>query len=574
MTESLGQEEYRRSALDDLDEKENPVQDETQQSSDAQSQDPIIGTPEEDAATWDGRQSFPDTCTIRAQEFIIEQFTGEEVDEEALVQEATDSGFYTPGRGTTFEHTGSLLEAHGIPVNQYRDATTYDLADELAQGHKVILSVDAGELSGQEDPILEEIAGIADRDVDHDVVVSGIDTTDPENPQVIVSDPGTGEAGATYPMDQFLAAWQDSSFFMAATQEPVPETAPEMANFPYEEGHVPEVVSIPYEDFVEMRDQMEEWIELLELIAQDPTYASQVAPPEPVPQDAADQGASDQEAPAQEAIDQEAPAQQATEVQQAPAQEAPAQEALTQEPPGQEAVPAELLEPGLPGPTLDPRLFDSNAAGPTIDPCLCNPEAPGATIDPALLDPVEPGLTLDPALLDPNSPGPTLDPGLFDPNAPGLTIDPNAPLPPDLAQRLQDPNAPVAEPQNPVDQTNPGPGVDGGTDGGTTPSMQSFLDGINQRQQETARVLELTERAANGDTEAQAELERMADVAQRQTSMLEGFVSGQETNQDAGVTVRDEQGRENQPVIDGDQTEPAGCATEELPDDPIMDGNA
>src|SRR3712207_7822622 len=42
------------------------------------------------------------------------------------------------------------------------------------------------------------------------------------NPQVIISDPGTGEAAATYPLGQFLDAWRESEFRMIATEEPAP----------------------------------------------------------------------------------------------------------------------------------------------------------------------------------------------------------------------------------------------------------------------------------------------------------------------------------------------------------------
>ncbi len=226
------------------------MQDQTQNPSEAQA-DQFVGAPEEDTRTWDGRQSYDDTCAIRCQEFILEQFTGQEIDEKALVQVAADNGWYVPGKGTPPQYVGSLLELYGVPVNQYENANLFDLANELAQGHKVVINVDSGELSSREDPVLEEIAATTDVDgADHAVVVSGIDTTDPDSPQVMVSDPGTGEATARYPLEQFLAAWQDSDFTMTATQEPAPGTLPEMANFDYESGHLAQVAGMPYDQFV------------------------------------------------------------------------------------------------------------------------------------------------------------------------------------------------------------------------------------------------------------------------------------------------------------------------------------
>ena len=228
-----------------------------------QQPDPTIGTPDADSSFFPGQQSYPDTCAIRCQEFVLEQFTGMDFDETALVQECQQNGWYAPGGGTSPEDVGNLLEAHGVAVNRYANANIFNLASELAQGHKVIIGVDSGELWKQH-PILENIEdffGI--NGADHAVVISGIDTSDPNQTYVIVSDPGTGEAVARYPMEQFLDAWQDSDFFMVATQQPAPSYLPEMVNFPYDVGHIPEVSGIPYDQFVGLEDSPQLWDELL-----------------------------------------------------------------------------------------------------------------------------------------------------------------------------------------------------------------------------------------------------------------------------------------------------------------------
>jgi hypothetical protein len=214
--------------------------------------DSNIGTPAEDTSTWDGMQNYDDTCAVRCQEFILEQFTGTEVDEAGLVQTAADNGWYTPGGGTDPEDVGKLFELYGVPTSTYENANAFNLANELAQGHKVIINVDSGELWNEEDPVLKDVASRSDVDgADHAVVVSGIDTSDPTDPQVILSDPGTGEARAHYPMDEFLAAWQDSDFTMTATQDPAPSTLPEMSNFDYEAGHIPTALGMPYDQLAQ-----------------------------------------------------------------------------------------------------------------------------------------------------------------------------------------------------------------------------------------------------------------------------------------------------------------------------------
>ncbi|MZP28601.1 hypothetical protein GTO91_02560 [Heliobacterium undosum] len=226
--------------------------------------DPLIGTPVEDSEVFPGQQNYEDTCAIRSQQFIIEQFTGLPMTEEQLMAEASANGWYTPGGGTPLEDVGNLLELHGIPVNRIENANIFNLANELAQGHKVIIGVDSGEL-WQEQPILSNIAdqlGISG--TDHAVVVSGIDTSDPEHIKVIVSDPGTGEAAATYPLEDFLDAWQDSGCYMVSTQEPAPPHLPEMENFDYAAGYIPAVGDVPFEEMQDLMYHPDEWWRLTE----------------------------------------------------------------------------------------------------------------------------------------------------------------------------------------------------------------------------------------------------------------------------------------------------------------------
>jgi hypothetical protein len=221
--------------------------------------DPYVGTPEIDVLYWVGQQNYPDTCVVRSEEFILEMFTGRNVDEDRLVQQSANHGWYVPGVGTQLEDVGNLLELHGIPTNSYDDATTYDLANELAQGHKVIIGVDSGELWGEERAVMQGGERPSDMGADHAVVVSGIDTSNPPDIRVIISDPGTGEPAASYPLDHFIAAWQDANFSVTSTEDPAPSSLPEMANFDYEAGHIPEVMGMPYEEFTSLDPESEDW---------------------------------------------------------------------------------------------------------------------------------------------------------------------------------------------------------------------------------------------------------------------------------------------------------------------------
>lgn len=221
-----------------------------------------IGTPHSDSLFFPGVQSYPDTCAIRCQEFILEQFTGLPWDETVLVEESANHGWYN--QGTSPEHIGNLLELHGVGVNRYFDASIYNLASELGQGHKVIIGVDSGELWDR-NPILDRLSdALGIGGADHAVVVSGIDTSNPDDIRVMVSDPGTGQAVASYPMEQFLDAWEDSHFFMVSTQAAPPAYLhhPEMAHFDYAQGHIPQVAGVPWDDFLAMKDHPELWDQL------------------------------------------------------------------------------------------------------------------------------------------------------------------------------------------------------------------------------------------------------------------------------------------------------------------------
>ena len=204
------------------------------------------GVPASDHTSDYVHQSYPDTCAVQCQHLILDNF-GIHVSEDQLVKEAENRGIYAPGHGTRPEDVGKLLEAHGVAIHRELNANVFNLATELAQGHQVIVGLDSGEL-WHENSILQSIAdALGIGHADHAVIVSGIDTTDPHEVKVIVTDPGTGDVAKQYPLHEFLDAWQTSHFSLVATSEPVPAWHPEMVNFDYQAGHLPMVGGAPYE---------------------------------------------------------------------------------------------------------------------------------------------------------------------------------------------------------------------------------------------------------------------------------------------------------------------------------------
>ena len=203
--------------------------------------DSIIGMPGNEY-----QQQYSDTCAIKSQQIIMNEF-GIPVTEEQLVSYSYQHGWYS-GHGTSMDDVGKLLEEGGIPVHRQSNANVFDLVSELAQGHRVIVGVDADELWG--DRILGWMEDFYHGEQpDHALIVTGIDTRDPNNIMVCVTDPGTGEHNRAYPLDQFMDAWSDSKCFMVATNIPAPDSLPEMANFDYSAGHINNIAGLSYLEF-------------------------------------------------------------------------------------------------------------------------------------------------------------------------------------------------------------------------------------------------------------------------------------------------------------------------------------
>lgn len=203
--------------------------------------DRVIGTPGDEF-----HQSYADTCAIKSQQIILNEF-GIPVTEDQCVQYSYAHGWYT-GNGTSFEDVGNLLNDGGISNHQKYNANVFDLMSELSQGHKVIVGVDANELWG--DSFSEWLRDFFSGETpNHALIVSGIDTSDPNNIMVYVTDPGNGDHNKSYPLEQFMDAWKDSTCFMVATDTPAPSTSDFMSNFNYEIGHINNVAGLDYLDF-------------------------------------------------------------------------------------------------------------------------------------------------------------------------------------------------------------------------------------------------------------------------------------------------------------------------------------
>ena len=166
------------------------------------------------------------SCALRSQQIILRDF-GLDTPFKDLEKIAKENGVYSDD-GTSMCDVGKVLDIAGVGMHQVIGCNMFDLTNELAQGHRVIVGVDANEL-WYNDSITDKLKNWFDditgnQGGNHALIVAGVEVN-PNNPsdvKVVLTDPGSGDLRIEYPMKQFMDAWKDTSCFMAATDAPAP----------------------------------------------------------------------------------------------------------------------------------------------------------------------------------------------------------------------------------------------------------------------------------------------------------------------------------------------------------------
>lgn len=133
--------------------------------------------------------------------------------EEDKILETAKNNLWYSEEGTKFSNIGKCLQHLGAEVEQRFNCNIQDINDALKAGKDIIVAVDGGELLG--DRWAEIMEDIFDGEKpDHSVVVLSCDS----NNSVTIYDPNSKNETDTYPIEQFLDAWDDSKRFMVTAK--------------------------------------------------------------------------------------------------------------------------------------------------------------------------------------------------------------------------------------------------------------------------------------------------------------------------------------------------------------------
>ncbi len=197
--------------------------------------DNMIGNPDVQSGYYD-EQTWNDSCAVAAEASIIRQF-GIDLNEGQAAYISAQHGWYQPGAGTSPDVIGNMMDLYDISNHSVSNATISDLAQELSQGHGVIVGVRSEQLWDQGagfelKNFLCKAFGLdnsAYMPADHAIIVTGIDVSDPDNPMVLINDSGVPDGAAqAYPLDRFMDAWENSNFYYTATDAPLPSMTGEL----------------------------------------------------------------------------------------------------------------------------------------------------------------------------------------------------------------------------------------------------------------------------------------------------------------------------------------------------------
>lgn len=149
-------------------------------------------------------------CCLECEKYILNK-RDIEYNESELLDKAIKNKWQKQ-QGTALHNIGRHLEDAGLIVTRTFKCTIDDIAQALNATDDVIVAVDGGELTGNKAYEISEDILIGPIP-DHTVVVLSIDQA---NNTITIHDPNSPHAEDTYPIAQFIDAWNDSKNYLVA----------------------------------------------------------------------------------------------------------------------------------------------------------------------------------------------------------------------------------------------------------------------------------------------------------------------------------------------------------------------
>ena len=104
--------------------------------------DGITGDPSSSMEQWE-YQGNTGRCALYSQKFIVEEFTGKDIDISEFVSVAENNGWFSDDFGTTFLNTNKMLDYYGIENEMSFHNGIEDIENCLSEGGRVIVAIDA-----------------------------------------------------------------------------------------------------------------------------------------------------------------------------------------------------------------------------------------------------------------------------------------------------------------------------------------------------------------------------------------------------------------------------------------------
>lgn len=161
-------------------------------------------------------------CCIECEKFILRKLNIE-FDDNQLIENAISKGWQKI-EGTALHNIGRHLEDYGLFVTRKYKSSIADIENALNNNESVIVAVDGGELLGNRvQEIMKDI--IIGESPNHTVVVLSINE---KNKTITIFDPNSLNSEDTYPLEQFIDAWNDSKNYLVSitkynTKEYIPK---------------------------------------------------------------------------------------------------------------------------------------------------------------------------------------------------------------------------------------------------------------------------------------------------------------------------------------------------------------